>query len=160
MRSALCEQIIHRFDIGAFLYDDCLYACCVGIGEVYTFQTIRCYCHACHTHACLTAGYRRNDGIKFHILDFEIHAQLICQCLTDFRIDTDNILTFVIFIRRECCVCCHSECFLFCICAVICCRIAAAACQRSHHCKYHCCSQKALHKFLHCPLPPKNDFLL
>ena len=40
MICAFCEQIIHRFDIGAFLYDDCLYACCVGIGKVYAFQTI------------------------------------------------------------------------------------------------------------------------
>ena len=89
--------------------NDHLLRCRIGICKINIFQTILRNSHTGSTHIIFSGYHCRDDRIKLHILNHQLHTKLITDGLHHIHINTGNLIILIILIWLEGGIRCHLQ---------------------------------------------------
>ena len=105
------EELVDGLNRGALGNDDDLHAGGVALGEADGLEALVGDGHAGHAHVDLAGDNGRDDGVKVHVLNVELHAELVSDQAGDDGVDADDGLVLIELVGREGGVGAHGEHF-------------------------------------------------
>ncbi len=112
--------------------------------EVYILLPFRGNRHASHNHICLAALQGNQSGVKCHIVNTQLHAQLIGNRRRNLSVNAHNSIILPVLIGRELRVGSHHQRFLFLFvrAAAIVCLLATLIAAASRQAQQHSANQQ------------------